>query len=354
MSNFLEYVLKSIKPLDKKEMLLAKKRWNSIAKPLNSLGLLEDVIVKIAGITRDCNVNLDKRAVVVMCADNGVVEEGVSQSGQEITAIVTENFIKGNTTVALMSKVANVDIIPVDIGVYKDIDVKGVINKKLMYGTKNFTKEPAMTKEVAVKAIEIGINMVKELKEKGYRIIATGEMGIGNTTTSSAMTAVLLEKAVEEVTGRGAGLSTVGLNKKINAIKKAIEINKPDKDDAIDVLSKIGGLDIAGLTGVFIGGAAYNIPIIVDGFISSVAALTAVKICPMVKEYLIGSHLSKEPASLALTEYLDLKSFINCNMCLGEGTGAVSIIPLLDMALEVYNKMSTFDEIEVEEYKPLS
>ena len=211
-----------------------------------------------------------------------------------------------------------------------------------------------MAKDTAIEAIECGIRIVKDLKDKGYGIIATGEMGIGNTTTSSAIAAVLLSRDVEEVTGRGAGLSSIGLDKKINAIKKAIEINKPKKEDPIDVLSKVGGLDIAGLVGVFIGGAALNIPLVIDGFISAVAALVAVKICPKVKGYIIPSHLSKEPAAIAIMEELNLKPFIDCNMCLGEGTGAVAIIPLLDMALSVYGNMSTFEEINVDKYEPLS
>ena len=179
-------------------------------------------------------------------------------------------------------------------------------------------------------------------------------MGIGNTTTSSAIAAVLLDRNVEEVTGRGAGLSSSGLDKKINSIKKAIEINNPEKEDPIDVLSKVGGLDIAGLVGVFIGGAALNIPIVIDGFISAVAALVAVKICPKVKGYIIPSHLSKEPAAIAIMEELNLKPFIDCNMCLGEGTGAVAVMPLLDMAMTVYKNMSTFEEINIDKYKPLS
>ena len=339
MSVYLKDMLSVIKELDIDAMKVSEKRWNNIAKPLNGLGLLEEVVIKIAGITRNPNVNLKKRAVVVMCADNGVVEEGVTQTGQEVTAIVAANMVNGETSVNNMAKCVNVDVIPVDIGIAKDMYIDGLIEKKLMYGTKNMTKEPAMT---------------KYLKDKGYGIIATGEMGIGNTTTSSAIAAVLLDRNVEEVTGRGAGLSSSGLDKKINSIKKAIEINNPEKEDPIDVLSKVGGLDIAGLVGVFIGGAALNIPIVIDGFISVVAALVAVKICPKVKGYIIPSHLSKEPAAIAIMEELNLKPFIDCNMCLGEGTGAVAVMPLLDMAMTVYKNMSTFEEINIDKYKPLS
>lgn len=354
MSVYLKDMLSVIKELDIDAMKVSEKRWNNIAKPLNGLGLLEEVVIKIAGITRNPNVNLKKRAVVVMCADNGVVEEGVTQTGQEVTAIVAANMVKGETSVNNMAKCVNVDVIPVDIGISRDMYIDGLIEKKLMYGTKNMTKEPAMTKYTAIEAVECGITIVKDLKDKGYGIIATGEMGIGNTTTSSAIAAVLLDRNVEEVTGRGAGLSSSGLDKKINSIKKAIEINNPEKEDPIDVLSKVGGLDIAGLVGVFIGGAALNIPIVIDGFISAVAALVAVKICPKVKGYIIPSHLSKEPAAIAIMEELNLKPFIDCNMCLGEGTGAVAVMPLLDMAMTVYKNMSTFEEINIDKYKPLS
>ena len=354
MSVYLKDMLSVIKELDIDAMKVSEKRWNNIAKPLNGLGLLEEVVIKIAGITRNPNVNLKKRAVVVMCADNGVVEEGVTQTGQEVTAIVAANMVKGETSVNNMAKCVNVDVIPVDIGIARDMYIDGLIEKKLMYGTKNMTKEPAMTKYTAIEAVECGIKIVKDLKDKGYGIIATGEMGIGNTTTSSAIAAVLLDRNVEEVTGRGAGLSSSGLDKKINSIKKAIEINNPEKEDPIDVLSKVGGLDIAGLVGVFIGGAALNIPLVIDGFISAVAALVAVKICPKVKGYIIPSHLSKEPAAIAIMEELNLKPFIDCNMCLGEGTGAVAVMPLLDMAMTVYKNMSTFEEINIDKYKPLS
>lgn len=342
----------AVRPLDQQIMEKAKKRWDSIAKPLHSLGKMEDLIIQIAGITGKFNVDIHKKALISMCADNGVVEEGVTQTGQEVTAIVADNFVRGTSTVCVMCQECGVDMKPVDIGMVTDALARRDL--KVAYGTRNMAKGPAMTREQAEQAIRAGIAMAEELKGQGYQILATGEMGIGNTTTSSAIAAVLLSRDVEEVTGRGAGLSSIGLDKKINAIKKAIEINKPKKEDPIDVLSKVGGLDIAGLVGVFIGGAALNIPLVIDGFISAVAALVAVKICPAVKSYIIPSHLSKEPAAIAIMKELNLKPFIDCNMCLGEGTGAVAIIPLLDMALSVYGNMSTFEEINVDKYEPLS
>ena len=238
-----------------------------------------------------------------------------------------------------------------DIGIAAD---SKIINRKIAYGTKNMAKEPAMTRQEVKKALEVGIAMAEELKEKGYGIIATGEMGIGNTTTSSAVTSVLLEEAPAKVTGRGAGLTSAGLEKKIEVIRKAIQLHQPEKEDVLDVLSKVGGLDIAGMAGIFIGGAALGIPVVADGFISCVAALCAVRMCPAVRDYVITSHKSKEPATVMILEALGIPVFLDCDMCLGEGSGAVAIYPLLDMAMAVYNSMSTFADNEMDNYVPLS
>lgn len=347
----LEEAICKIEKPDETAMEQCRHRWDSIAKPLHSLGKLEDFFVKIAGMTGTSKIDLSKKALVEMCADNGVVEEGVTQTGQEITALVVENFSTTQSTASVMCKKIGVDIIPVDIGVA--VDTSGW-NRKIAYGTKNMTKEPAMTREEAVRALEVGINLVGELKEMGYRMLATGEMGIGNTTTSSAMTSVFLDVSPEIVTGKGAGLSSEGLLRKIDAIKRAIARNKPDKNDPIDVLSKVGGFDIAGMAGLFLGGAVYKVPIVLDGFISAVAALTAVKICPETVSYMIPSHVSKEPAGHMLLEALGLEAPLHCDMCLGEGTGAAALLPILDLADTIYNTMSTFHDIKMEEYKPLS
>jgi len=346
----LEEALKRIKKPDEEAMMQCRYRWDSIAKPLHSLGKLEDYLIQIAGITGSGVIELKKKALVVMCADNGVVEEGVTQTGQEVTAIVAENFLKEQATASILCSTAGADIYPVDIGVASDVPI---INRKISYGTENITKGPAMTRPETIRALETGIQIVGELKEKGYSIIATGEMGIGNTTTGSAVSAVLLELPVETVTGRGAGLSSEGLERKITAIKKAIEVNQPVKEDGIDVLSKVGGLDIAGMTGLFLGGAAMGVPIVIDGFISAVSALAAVTICPLARFYMLPSHVSKEPAAHLLLESMQMEAALTCDMCLGEGTGAVALFPILDMACTVYDRMSTFQEIEVEEYKPL-
>ena len=346
----LEEAIAKIKPLDHNAMEIAQKRWDSIAKPLHSLGKLETLLIQIAGITGNAEVDLSRRGLIVMCADNGVVEEGVTQTGQEVTAIVAENFLKYDTSVGVMCKQNHAEIFPVDMGMVTDTKVR--TDHKIAYGTQNMTKGPAMTREQAVKGLEAGIDMVRELNDKGYRILATGEMGIGNTTTSSAVASVLLKQPVEEMTGRGAGTSE-GLVRKINAIKKAITLNKPDPEDAIDVLAKVGGLDIAGMAGVFLGGAVYGIPVVMDGFISCVSALIAMRICPAARDYILASHVSKEPAAHLILENMEKEAIIHADMCLGEGTGAVALFPILDLAAAVYHSMSTFDDIHVEQYEEL-
>ena len=309
----LEETLEKIHPANQAAMAASLEHWSNIAMPLHSLGRLQDTVVRIAGMTGDPRVDLKKKALVVMCADNGVVEEGVTQSGQEVTKIVAENFLKEKATASILCKKAGADIFPVDIGIATD---STIIQHKVMYGTKNMAKEPAMTREQAVQALEVGIHPAK-------------------------------------VTGRGAGLSSAGLEKKISVIRDAIALHKPKKEDPIDVLAKVGGLDIAGMAGVFLGGAACQIPVVADGFISCVAALCAIRICPAVKDYVITSHKSKEPATVMILEALDIPVFLDCDMCLGEGTGAVTIYPILDMALAVYGSMSTFADIQMDNYVPL-
>lgn len=332
-------------------------RWSKVAKPLSSLGLLEEDITQIAGITGSAEVSLDKKALVIMCADNGIVEEGVTQAGQEVTAVVTANITRGQSCVCLMAEQAKTDVFPVDIGVACPIENPGsshaLIERSIRKGTRNFLKQPAMTKQETLAAVLTGIEIVKDLTKKGYKIIATGEMGIGNTTTSSAVAAVLMEAAPELVTGKGAGLSSAGLERKIHVVAEGIRLRKPNRWDGIDVLSKVGGLDLAGLTGVFLGGAVYHVPIVIDGFISAAAAAAATVISKISKDYMIAAHVSAEPAGRVILGYLEKKSVIHAHMSLGEGTGAVALMPLLDMALSVYQKMSTFSEIEIEEYKVL-
>ena len=350
----LEDILTQIAPAEQRAMAEAKRRWDAVAHPLNSLGMLETDVIRIAGMTGSPYIDISKRAVVVMCADNGVVEEGVTQTGQEVTALVTENMSTGDTSVCRMSHVAGADVIPVDIGVARPVKDGKIRQKNIRRGTANMTQGPAMTREEAERAILTGVELVGELKKQGYRLLATGEMGIGNTTTSSAVVSVLLRQEPADVTGRGAGLSTEGLRLKIRAIETAIAVNRPDPADGLDVLHKVGGLDIAGLAGVFLGGAYHHIPVLVDGFISSAAALVAASLCPGVKDYMLGSHASNEPAGKLVLEALGLTPFLYAGMCLGEGTGAVAVMPLLDMGLAVYREMCTFEATNIEAYQPLT
>lgn len=347
----LKDILEAISPVDENSKEHAKKQWDQIAKPLNSMGLFEDMIIKIAGIQATQKVDITKKCLAVMCADNGIVAENVTQASSQVTAIIAENMANSKSCVAKMASIAHAHVYVYDVGML--IDVKNVENRKVAYGTKNFAHMPAMTHEEAIKTIETGINIVGELKDKGYTIIATGEMGIGNTTTSSAIASVLLNVEVKKVTGPGAGLSTEGVDHKISVIKKAITLHKPNPTDIIDVISKIGGFDIAALCGLFIGAAYYKIPIIIDGFISSISALLAYKLCPLTKDYMLASMVSAEPAATMILNELQLQAPLHCNMALGEGTGAVTLLPLLDMAIEVYSKMPTFSDMKIEEYVDL-
>ena len=316
---------KTIKPVEKSYEEQAKRRWKTVAKPLFSLGKLEDAVIRMAGIRREADFEIKKKGLLIFCADNGVVSEGVTQTGQEVTAIVADNFTKCATSVCIMAETAGADLFPIDIGMVTDVPSVTDPKDKVMYGTKNMAMEPAMSREQAAQAVLIGIRKVKELAEQ----------------------------SVENVTGRGAGLSSEGLNRKIQAIQTAIEKNQPDKEDILDVLSKVGGLDIAGMAGAFLGGAIYHIPVLIDGFISSAAALCAVRMVPETADYILASHCSGEPAGRMVLEELKLPYLIDAKMSLGEGSGAVAAIPLLEMGVNVYRKMSTFEEIKVEQYEEL-
>lgn len=357
LREWLKQALDRIKAPDQAAEAKAWKRWDSVAKPLRSLGVLEEDIAQIAGILGTAQVDFGKKAVIIMCADNGIVEEGVSQTGKEVTAVVTANFTKGESCVCLMAETAGAKVFPVDIGVEGRIEGLGdkypLLERKIRRGTRNFLREPALTRDEVIRALKTGIELVGELKSRGFGLIATGEMGIGNTTTSSAVTAAALRCDPSAVTGRGAGLDRNGLLRKTSLIREGLKRRKPDPEDGIDILSKVGGLDLAGLAGVFLGGGVYRIPILIDGFISGAAALMAQRICRDCAGYMIASHVSSEPAGELLLCALGKRAAVSAGMSLGEGTGAVALMPLLDMALKVYREMSTFGEIEIEEYRPL-
>lgn len=328
--------------------------WDRVAKPIDGMGRFEKLLSQIGAIQGTEWINISKKAVIIMCADNGIVEEGISQSGQEVTAVVAQSMGSGKSSVGKMAAVIGAETIPVDIGINGVKDIEGVLNRKVRAGTRNFINEPAMTKKEALQAIWVGIEMVAECKKKGYQILATGEMGIGNTTTSSAITAALLNCNVSEVTGRGAGLNDEKFLHKEQVISEAIEKYGLRESKPLQILMAVGGLDIAGLAGVCIGGAIYHIPIVLDGVISMTAALIAEKMIPGVKNYLIPSHKGKEPATGKMAEALDLEPVIDGNMALGEGTGAVMMLSLLDMALTVYQESSTFSDIQIEQYERYS
>ena len=343
-----------IKKTDTDVIKKARQNWNSIAKPLGSLGRLEELVIQLAGIFADENVRIDKRCALIACADNGVVAEGVTQSDSQVTVSVAREIAEGKSNINIMGNAANVDVFAIDVGMLYDAECAGVINKKIARGTGNIAKGPAMSRAQALQAVQTGISLVGEMKEKGYQIIVTGEMGIGNTTTASALAAVLLNKSVEEVTGRGAGLTTDGLNKKIEAIKKAIKINNASaEDEPLLLLSKLGGFDIAAMTGMFLGGAVYGLPILIDGVISSVAALLAYRLVPASRDYMLSSHVTEEPAGIAILDMLGLKPIIHAGMYLGEGTGAVCLLPLLDIALNEYRYAHKFVDTDIAQYEEL-
>ncbi len=345
--------INNIMPIDMCAADNAKRKWNSVAKPLGSLGLLEEAVEKIAAVQGTSNVKINNRHVVVMCGDNGVVCEGVSQSDSSVTAVCAEAIANGTSNINALADIYNAKVTAVDVGIERDVDRSKLLNRKIANGTENIAIGPAMTAEQAEMAIAVGMDIVRDLKNNGADIIVTGEMGIGNTTTSAALASVLLELSPKEVTGRGAGLDSKGLERKISVIERAISVNSPDKNKPVELLAKLGGYDIAGMTGLFLGGAYYHIPIIIDGVISAVAALIAFKINPLAKGYMLASHISGEPSGRLILQKIGLKPLINAEMRLGEGTGGIMLLPLLDGALAIYNNAHRFDDIGIERYVEL-
>ncbi len=327
-----------------------RKNWDKVAKPIDSLGKFEDITARIGSIHRDEAIDISKKAVAAMCADNGIVDEGVSQTGREVTLAVAKAMAKKTSSVCKMADRAGIDVFPIDIGIASDETVNGLINKKIKKGTCNFAKEPAMTIKDAKKAIDTGIEISIKLKKMGYRLICTGEMGIGNTTTSAAVIASLLKKPADIIAGRGSGLCSEGFKRKRTVIRNAIDKYDLYNVGPIEVVACAGGFDIAALAGLIIGAAYCKIPIILDGVISLAAALTAVRLIPVTGDYLIASHISREPAAGLVLKELKLLSVIDADMALGEGTGAVMMCVLIDTALTLYNTQLTFDDINIEPY----
>lgn len=349
----LNNIIKQIQKVDERLGFKTLKKFHTLAIPLDSLGNLQEIIITICKASNTLKPDISKRAVVVFCADNGIVEEGISQVNHEVTTAVAKNLCINNTVMCKIAEFSKVDVIPVDIGMKATISDIRILNKKVSNGTKNTLFEEAMTKDEAILAIENGIGVAISLYEKGYKMLLTGEMGIGNTTTAASMTSVLLDIDSDKITGYGAGLSEKGLKHKKEVIKNVISLHKPNKNDVIDVLAKIGGFDIAGMIGLILGCAYCNIPCVVDGFISNVSALCATMLCENSRDYMIFSHKSGEVGADFLLDKLSAQPIINAKMKLGEGSGAVTIIPLIDMTLKLYNEAITFSDIQIDDYKPL-
>lgn len=341
----------SVDPLDASVYRKVMRNWDLAAKPLDGMGRFERLTAQIGAVLGTDNIDISRKAVIIMCADNGIVEEGISQSGQEVTAAVAKQMAKGFSPVGKMAAAAGADTIPIDIGINGNEKIPGLLPKKIRCGTRNFAKEPAMTEQEAVRAVFTGMELVSDCKKNGYRILATGEMGIGNTTTSSAVIASLLACDVADVTGRGAGLSDEKLQHKIQVIESAIKRYGLQGAEPTKVLETVGGLDIAGLAGVCIGGAVFHIPIVLDGIISMTAALLAEKMVPGTIQYLLPSHKGREPAAGKLAKELGVTPVIDGEMALGEGTGAVMMFSLLELALRIYQEGTKFSDMELEPYK---
>ena len=353
-----EYVLQTVSaitPADESFRKQARDKWNACAKPLGSLGVLESMVTDLCTLEQTLVPDLGKRVAVIFCADNGVVAEGVSQTGSEVTRLVANQLAAGRSSVNRMASVAGVEVLPVDIGMLgTDGDVPPELRQcAVAHGTADLMRGPAMTREQLYAALYEGIRLVEELKEQGAGLLIAGEMGIGNTTTSSAIVSVLFDKDPADVTGKGAGLTDKALMKKVEVIREAIRVNHPDPEDPYEVLRTLGGFDLAGMCGLYLGGAAFGIPVLADGFPSAVAALCAARICPNALKAIFASHVSAEPAGQMVLTALGKTAPIAAGMRLGAGTGGVACVPMLDMALSVFEEAYTFEEGGIEPYVEL-
>ncbi|WP_102692148.1 nicotinate-nucleotide--dimethylbenzimidazole phosphoribosyltransferase [Rummeliibacillus pycnus] len=347
--NLLQQTIEKITNLDQDMMTKARQRVDSLIKPPKSLGKLESIAVQLSGITGEMFSSIDKKAIIVMAADHGVYEEGVTSNPQIVTFAQTLNIAKGITGVGTIAKVSGAKIVTVDIGVKEEIPGDaGVIIRKIKKGTDNMAKGPAMTREEAIKALEVGIEIATAEIQNGVNLLGTGEMGISNTTPSTAILSVLANCDPKEITGRGAGLGQGGLAHKIDVIRNAIAINQPNPTDGIDILAKVGGLEIGGMAGVMLAAAANHVPVVVDGLISSVSALIAASIEPKVKDYLITSHATEEPGGIIASELLGKEPMLKMDMCLGEGSGAALAFPIIEAACSMMINMPTFEEVGME------
>jgi nicotinate-nucleotide--dimethylbenzimidazole phosphoribosyltransferase len=340
-------LIETITPLDSVAMEQAQARQHVLTKPVDSLGTLEDLAVQIAGVTSQAIPALERKAVIVMVGDHGVTVEGVSAYSSEVTGQMVSNFLRGGAAINALARQADVQVLIVDIGVASTIAEPGLISRNVAPGTANMVCGPAMTEAQMLAAIQVGIDILTTQADQGIALVATGEMGIGNTTAASAVTAALLGVEVAHVTGRGTGIDDEQLIHKVQVIERALATNTPDSNDPLDVLMKVGGFEIAGLVGVILGAAACYLPVVIDGFISGAAALIAAELCPLVRPYLIAGHLSVEPGHQLICLKLGLTPLLNLKMRLGEGTGAVLAMHIIEAALCTHREMATFAEAGV-------
>jgi nicotinate-nucleotide--dimethylbenzimidazole phosphoribosyltransferase len=344
----LQKLLAQIQPLDQNAMEAARARQDDLTKPRGSLGQLEAISIRMAGITGNPTPSVENKVVTTMAGDHGVVAEGVSAYPSEVTPQMVYNFLAGGAAINVLSEHVGARVVIVDMGVATDFGSHpDLIDKKIASGTGNIAQGPAMTREEALEAIESGIAIAEAELEKGLDILATGDMGIGNTTPSAAIAAAMTGRAPREIVGRGTGVDDEGLERKINAVQRALDVNQPDADDAIDMLAKVGGFEIGGLTGAILAAVAHRKPVVVDGFISTAAAMLAVKLAPQVREYLFSAHRSQETGHQIMLEWLELEPMLDLGLRLGEGTGAVLAISLVEAACKILSDMATFSEAGV-------
>jgi nicotinate-nucleotide--dimethylbenzimidazole phosphoribosyltransferase len=337
----------SVTPLDTDAMELARSRQQQLTKPAGSLGRLEDIAIQMAGITGQPLPNIQRKSVIIMAGDHGVTREGVSAYPADVTPQMVYNFLRGGAAINAIAHHAGAKVIVVDVGVATDISHPGLLSRKVAFGTANMLLESAMTQAHMLEAIQVGIDVCDAQLDSGIDFVATGDMGIGNTTASSAIAAVLLQKPAALVTGRGTGIDDGQLAHKIQVIEKAIERHAPNSQDPLDVLMKVGGLEIAGLVGVIVAAASRRIPIVIDGLISGAAALVAVELNPVIGAYLFAGHVSVEQGHRLILEKLGLSPLLDLRLRLGEGTGAVLAMSIIEAALSTHRKMATFAEAGV-------
>lgn len=341
-------IISKIKPLDKGAMKKARDRLDNLTKPLGSLGRLEEIVERISGIRAQLAPVIKQKVIFTLVGDHGVAAEGVSAYPSEVTSQMVYNFAKGGAGINVLAGHIGARVIVIDMGVAVDLKPHPkIVNKKIAYGTKNIAKGPAMTYEQAIQSIKVGIKLVKDELSKGVDIIGGGDMGIGNTTSSSAITSAITGAEIREVTGHGTGIDNAMLEHKIKIIKQALKINQLDLKDPLDVLAKVGGFEIGGLVGIILAGAAYRIPVVLDGFIVGAAGLIAYSLAPQVKDYLFAAHCSIENGHKIILEKMGLKPLFNLGLRLGEGTGAALGISIIEAAVKILSEMATFEEASV-------